>query len=327
MVSTKPFDYDRRLILPKALQPGDTIAVVAPAGKVDRTSLDAGVEALRERGLKVKVGAHVLDVYGHMAGADRDRASDFMAAFIDPVIKGVFCVRGGSGSARIIRYLDMAYLASHPKIFVGYSDITALHMVFAHYAKWPTFYGPMVATETECCRNDDCFGVLWNLISNPEPAGILSLPPKHGVSSVNMQTLHSGIATGALLGGTLCVLESCIGTPYSPNTEGKILALEDVSEPPWRVDRMLTHLEQAGIFEMANGFLVGCLSDQEVNPENIEELPIVQSLMDHLGKLDKPILYGYPFGHIDQPLTLPLNCRVQLDANQHTLDILEPAVG
>jgi len=327
MGSAKPFKYDRRVVLPRIVKRGDTIALIAPAGKVDRLALDAGVEALCARGLKVKVGAHVLDAYGHMAGADRDRASDVMNAFLDPDIKGVFCVRGGSGSARVIPYLDWEALASHPKVFVGYSDITALHLAFAHYAKWPTFYGPMVATETECCRNDDCFGILWNLISKPEPAGILSVPHSHDGSSLHMQALHPGSAEGALLGGTLCVLESCIGTSYFPNLEGKILALEDDKEPSWRVDRMLTHLEQAGILEKAAGFLIGKLADREDDPLYPEELPMLQSLKDHLAGLGKPVLYGYPFGHLDQPVTLPMNCRVRLDADRCRLTVLDSAVA
>ncbi len=309
--------------LPSALAPGDSIALIAPAGRVNRDALDAGAEALRARGLKVKVGAHVLDAYGHMAGTDRDRASDLMNAFLNPNIKGIFCARGGAGSARIIPYLEMSALASHPKVFVGYSDITALHMAFAHYAKWPTFYGPMAATETECCRNDDCFGTLWGLVSDAHPAGELPIPK----NSPPMRTLVSGIAEGALLGGTLCVLESCIGASYFPDFTGKILALEDTAEPPWRVDRMLTHLEHAGILEKAAGFLIGKLSDQEDDPLYTEDLPILQSLKDHLAGLGKPVLYGYPFGHLDQPVTLPMNCLVRLDADHHTLDILKPAVG
>lgn len=308
--------------LPRALAPGDVIAMIAPASKVDREALEVGAEALRARGLKVIMGAHVLDTYGHLAGKDQDRASDLMNAFLDSDIKGVFCARGGSGSARILPYLDMASIASHPKVFVGYSDITVLHIAFAHYAGWPTFYGPMATTETECCTDDDCFGSLWRLISDARPAGDLLIPK----DTTPLQTLASGIAEGELLGGTLCVLESCIGTPYFPDFKGKIIALEDASEPPWRVDRMLTHLEQAGVFEDVAGFLIGKLSDDENGSLFAEDLPVTQSLMDHLHGRKKPVLYGYPFGHLNQPVTLPMNCRIRLDADRRILTVLDSAV-
>ncbi|HET6383224.1 MAG TPA: LD-carboxypeptidase [Armatimonadota bacterium] len=307
--------------LPTALQPADTVAVVAPAGRVDPEALERGVETLRARGLRVKVGRHVLDAYGHMAGADRDRASDLMAAFLDPEVHGVFCARGGSGSARMLPYLDLREIATNPKVFVGYSDVTVLHLALGRSAGWPTFYGPMVATDAECCRDDDCFAALWRLISRPEPAGALQFDD--GPRSARV--LIAGAAEGMLTGGTLCLVESSLGASYQARTEGRLLALEDTNETPWRVDRMLTHLGHAGLLEQAAGFIIGSLSNLET--DSSDDLSVEQSLLDHLGPFGKPVLYGFPFGHIAAPLTLPLNCRARVDADAETLTVLEAAVA
>ena len=305
---------------PSAVRPGDTVAIVAPAGRVEREALESGIASLEAKGLRVSLGAHLLDGYGHFAGTDRDRASDLMEAFLNPEVQAIFCARGGSGSARILRYLDLRVIASRPKVFVGYSDVTILHLALARFAGWPTFYGPMVASDLGNCGNDLCFRALWQLISDPEPVGTLE-------SSEMGSTLTPGTVEGTLTGGTLCLIESSLGTDYSAQMNGGILALEDTHEPPWRVDRMLPHLDHAGLLDAASGFLIGTLSDPEDADVNSRELSIEQSLKDHLGHTGKPVLFGFPFGHIPVPLTLPLNCRVRLDATSRTVTVLEPAVN
>lgn len=313
-------------VLPPALQPDDQVAVIAPASRPEPAVLEAGVEILKARGLRVRVGAHALDAYGHLAGADRDRAADLMAAFLDPEVRAIFCARGGSGSARLLPYLDLPAMGAHPKVFVGYSDVTVLHLALSHHGGWPTFYGPMVAAGLERCREDPgrCgFELLWRLITGPEPAGELIAPGR----SCPGRALVPGVSEGALTGGTLCLIESSLGTSYAAETSGRLLALEDAHEAPWRVDRMLTHLGHAGLLRGAAGFVVGALSDAEDMGAAEGYLSVEQSLLDHLGELGKPVWYGFPFGHIDTPLTLPLNCRACLDATAGTLTVLEPAVA
>lgn len=307
-------------VLPKALRPGDLVAVVAPGARPEEAALEAGVEQLRNRGYRVRVGAHVLDRYGHMAGADRDRATDLMEAFLDTAVSGVFCARGGSGCSRTIPYLDLRAISGCPKVFVGYSDVTVLHLALTRYAGWPTFYGPMVATELDstCSAGDPCG--LWRIVSSCEPVGALAVGRLADTSGLN-----AGVAEGTLVGGTLCVIESAIGTDYALDTRERILALEDAQEPPWRVDRMLTHLSHAGVLGGAGGFVIGSLS--EIGGDETGDLPVQQSLRDHLVPQNRPAVSGYPFGHIAQPVTLPLNCRVRLDAGARELSVLEPAVA
>lgn len=243
-----------------------------------------------------------------------------MEAFLDDEVRGIVCARGGSGSARLIPYLDLQAVARRPKVFVGYSDVTVLHLALARVAGWPTFYGPMVATELGAtCDGSDACG-LWALITSREPVGTLGTERSAGV-----QTLVGGIAEGALAGGTLCVIESALGTPYELDPRGCILAVEDANEPAWRVDRMLTHLSHAGVFSNAAGFVLGSLANPALSEP--DELPEAQSIRDHVAVAGKPIVVGYPFGHILRPVTLPLNCRVRLDADARTLTVLEPAVA
>ncbi len=305
---------------PLAVRHGDTVAIIAPAGRVERQALELGIASLKAKGLRVVLGAHLMDGYGHLAGTDRDRASDIMEAFLNPLVQAIFCARGGVGSARLLPYLDLPMIARRPKVFVGYSDVTILHLALARFAGWPTFYGPMVASDLGNCRNDLCFRVLWRLISESEPVGLLE-------NSELGTTLTPGIIEGVLSGGTLCLIESSLGTAYAPLLNGGILALEDTHEPPWRVDRMMTHLDHAGLLDAASGFLIGSLSDPEDVDAQAPELSIEQSLMYHLGQRGKPALFGFPFGHIPVPLTLPLNCRVRMDATCRTVTVLEPAVN
>lgn len=306
-------------VLPPALQPGDLVVVIAPGGRVAPEKLEVGVESLRKRGLRVNAGLHVLDSYGHLAGQDRDRADDLMTAFADPKVKGVFCAHGGAGCSRVVPYLDLETIAANPKVFVGYSDVTTLHFVLARHAGWPTFYGPMPGSDLKCYDADCCFGALWQLISEPNFVGPLAVPDFANPAS----TLVPGIAEGVLAGGTLCVLLSAMGTDYALDARDKILLLEDMNEPAWRVDRMLTQLSHTGILRDAAGFVIGRLSDLEVAGELAED----ECLADHIVPLRKPAIRGYPFGHIDYPATFPLGCLARLDANARSVELLEPAVA
>lgn len=313
-----PAAAQRERVKPRALAPGDLVAVVAPGSRPDPADLEIGVEHLRARGLRVRVGRHVMDRYGHMAGADRDRAADLMEAFLDDEVRGIVCARGGSGSSRIVPHLDFVAIASRPKVFVGYSDVTVLHLALARHAGWPTFYGPMAATELgSSCSGDACG--LWALTGSREPVGVLG-----SARSAEVRAVVGGAVEGILAGGTLCVIESAIGTPYSLDARGRILALEDADEPAWRVDRMLTHLGHAGILDAAAGFVLGSLAHPALSDP--DDLPESQSVSDHVASLRKPTLAGYPFGHIPQPVALPLSCRVRLDADARTLTLLEAAV-
>ncbi|WP_084958261.1 S66 peptidase family protein [Thermoactinospora rubra] len=267
------------------MRPGDTVAVVCPSGPADPLRLRRGVRLLESLGLKVVVGEHALERgtpegLGYLAGSDAGRAADLQAAWCDPAVTAVFCARGGYGTTRLLDLLDWeAMRAAGPKVLIGSSDITALHHVFGVEFGVPTLHGPMPACST-LSDEDGPEPLTWAslqaaLFGEPQPvAGTMALAP--------------GRAEGVLAGGNLSLLAALCGTRYQPSFDGKIAFLEDVGEEPYRVDRMLTQLLQAGAFDGVRGIVlgswVGCGDPYPV-------------LRDRLLPLGVPILAGLPVGH------------------------------
>jgi len=284
--------------------PGDLVAIVAPSGPVDPDALAAGVDVLRSWQWRVTVLPHVLDRRGYLAGADAERAADFTAAWTDPKVRAVLCARGGYGAQRMVDLVDWtAVRAAEPKPLVGASDITALHDVIRQRLGIGTYFGPMPASAAfrdpvtaECLRR--------TLTEGPQP-----LAAPEGIALVG------GGATGTLVGGTLTLLASGLGTPTaSPAAAGAIAFLEDVNEVPYRLDRCLTQLLRAGWFAGVRGVVLGSFAG--CGPDEA-----VRALMtERLGPLDVPILWGLPAGHGRPQLTLPLGARVRLDADAGTLE-------
>ena len=241
------------VVRPRSLRPGDRVAVVAPSGPVDPAALDRGTGWLRELGLDVRVGAHVLDRApgaGYLCGADVDRAADLAAAWLDPEVGAVFCARGGYGAARVLEHLDLASLArrTNPPWLVGSSDITALHTAVREYLGVATVFGPMVANavlggEHPCAPSRT--GLAAVLFGTRPPA----LPAS--------RVLVGGDATGPLVGGTLSLLAAAVGTPWAGSAAGALVLLEDVDEAAYRVDRMVTQLLQSGWFDGARAVVLG----------------------------------------------------------------------
>ncbi len=296
---------------PPPLRTGDRVAVVAPSGPVDPERVERGCTVLRNLGLDVVVGKHALDRspagLGYLAGADADRAADLQDAWCDPRIAGVFCARGGYGAARVLDHLDWDALgAAEPKLLHGSSDITALHAAFGRRLRVTTSFGPMVAS----------------VIADEEPEALDHLRSGvfgRGGAVPGARALRGGRAEGRLTGGNLTLLTSLLGTPYSPEpAAGRIAFIEDVAEAPYRVDRMLTQLIQAGWFDdavaIALGTWTGC---GDVTPV----------LEDRLVPLGVPILAGLPVGHGPRQLTLRLGAPVVLDADDLFLVPSRPPAG
>ncbi|MCO5974296.1 S66 peptidase family protein [Actinoallomurus soli] len=283
---------------PSSLHAGDRVAVVAPSGPVDSDRLERGAAVLRSLGLEVTFGRHVLDVapgLPHLAGTDADRAADLQAAWCDPEIAAVFCARGGYGAARVLDHLDWAALGrAAPKLLHGSSDITALHVAFGRRLGVATSFGPMVAS----------------LIADAEPEALDHLRAAlfdRGAPVAGTHALRAGRATGTLTGGNLALLTSLLATPYAPEpATGRIAFLEDVGEAPYRVDRMLTQLRQAGWFDGVAGIVLGTWT-------GCGDLDAV--FADRLGPLGVPILAGVPVGHGPRQLTIRLGASVMLDAD------------
>jgi muramoyltetrapeptide carboxypeptidase len=298
---------------PKALKPGDTVMMVSPASPIAEDRLTAITELLEADGYRVEVAPHALECHEYLAGTDADRASDLLAAFEDSSVQAVLCTRGGYGCARLLPMLDFDRLAAQGKMFLGFSDITTLHVALNRRGL-VTYHAPMALTlsyEREpwvyesfrrCLRGDDPLSV-------PAPRA---------------QTITPGKARGRTIGGCLCLLADTIGTVEPLETAGKILLIEDVDESPHRLDAMLTHLRNVGLLQRAAGIVFGEMTRSEQRVEqSIGGRPWRDIVIDRVGDLGIPSVLDFPFGHMKTMLTVPLGLEAELDADAGMLRLLE----
>lgn len=307
-------------IKPKRLCPGDTIGVIAPASPGDRELALAGVKWLEEQGFRVELGASVDQTLGYLSGPDALRAADINAMFASPAIDGIVCLRGGYGTMRLLELLDYSVIQSHPKVFVGYSDITALHVSIGQRTGLVTFHGPMVASDMGqglSAYTWDCFS---RAVSAPEPLGPIINPPL----SPAPVCIAEGTAEGRLTGGNLSIITATLGTPYEIDTRGKILCLEEVGEAPYRIDRMLTHLLLAGKLQAAAGIVFDVCADCDIEARP-PSFTVEEVLRDRLNGLKKPVLYHLHFGHTADKATLPIGVTAVLESQTGGLRITEAA--
>jgi muramoyltetrapeptide carboxypeptidase len=300
------------------LPAGGTLAIVSPAGPVDDLpSLAHSVSWLAELGYDVVFGERFNRRWGHAAGSPADRARDLEDAFADPGVDAILCAAGGDAATHLLGEIDYDVVRRNPKPFVGFSDITVLHAALAVEAGMVTFWGPVasqLATSDPLTRTD-----LVHALSTIEPVGIVdrTAPPA--------QVITPGIAEGELVGGTTSLLCSLLGTPWEPDTDGKILLLEDVDEQPARVHRFLTHLLNAGKLERLAGICVG--EFVRCRPRSSSSLSLDEIFEHVLAPLGKPVIQGLRLGHGARLATVPLGVRARLDAAAGRLEILEPATS
>ncbi|MCC8360793.1 S66 peptidase family protein [Salinimicrobium sediminilitoris] len=315
-------------ILPKRLQPGDTIGIVSPSGAIfESEPYEIAVESMQALGLKVKLGEHVKKRYGHLAGTDEERAQELNLMFKDPSINAIICLRGGSGAARILNLLDYEAIQKNPKIFIGYSDITALHLAIYKKTGLVTFHGPLATSTWNIFAVEHFKDLLFEAdavqYSNPVDKGGLLTQTNNRI-----RTITAGSATGELLGGNLSVLTGLMGTPYFPtNWEGKILYLEDVGERIYAVDRMMSQLQLGGVLDQISGFIFGKCSDCEPGGAGGYGSLTMEEVLDHFIKpLNIPAFSGTMIGHISDNFTIPNGIRAEMNAEQGTFKMLNPAV-
>jgi len=313
---------DRGLLKPPALRPGAMLGVVSPASAVKADLVQAGIDCLHGLGYRTKLLPHALDrgpIY--YAGAAEQRAGDLMAAFADPEIDGILCTRGGWGSAELLPFLDAGVIRANPKVFVGYSDHTSLHVWLARECGLVSFYAPMVASDF--ARTDGVDAASWQHTFSGDAEWSLG-------ASDGLRVLRPGVAEGAIDGGCLSIYVESLGTPYAAQAASagapRILFLEDIGTKPYQWDRRLLHLRYAGMLEHVSGIVFGDMR-QCVAPEEdaLLEAAILHSLRDFAG----PIAIGLRCGHVDTPnITLPLGVRVRLDASEEAnprMEFLEAA--
>jgi muramoyltetrapeptide carboxypeptidase len=311
---------------PSHLNFGDTIGVAAPASPPpDPKSIDRGVAVLEGLGFKVRIASHARRRCGFLAGSDRERAGDLMKFFLDRKVKAIICVRGGYGTGRLLSLLDYEAIRAHPKIFVGYSDVTALHCALRSRSRLVSFHGPMVGADfAEPGQPEFTVRSFLRTVTQPTPPGSIC----QGYSGKTVKIMRRGRAIGPLVGGNLSLLCASLGTPFQPPFRKNILCLEDTGEAPYRIDRMLTQLLQAGLLQQVAGIAIGihrnCQDPNAAGGEYRQTLEDV--LRERLLPLKVPVVTGLPFGHVRCNATLPLGAQATLDADHGDLRITQAAV-
>jgi muramoyltetrapeptide carboxypeptidase len=295
---------------PPPLRAGDVVGLVEPAGyTADEAALADVLATIEGMGLVPRVGAHVGKRYGYLAGADEDRAADLNAMYADDEVRAVFAIRGGWGGARVLPLLDWRTIRANPKLLVGFSDVTALHLAFAARAGFPTIHAPNAANSWP----ETSWNSLWWLAF----AG--ALPVLEGGGS----TIRPGVARGLLLGGNLTVLSTLLGTPWMPDFTGAVLFLEDTGEAEYRIDRMLSQLALSGILGGAAGVVFGQCTRCTSGEPDYAGFTIPDLMRQYLEPLGVPAFTGANIGHVRGQISLPMGCEVEIDAGAHTIRVLE----
>ncbi|MGN1021425.1 MAG: LD-carboxypeptidase [Aristaeellaceae bacterium] len=310
------------MIYGRKLKPGDTLGLIAPSGVIRREgAIERAVAETVRMGFRVRLGESLGQKYGYLSGPDEVRARDVNAMFADDGVDAIICIRGGYGAMRLLDRLDYDMIARHPKIFVGYSDITALHIALLERCGLVTFHAPMAVSDWSDGPLDD-FSREWmdRVLMHAQPAGELLNPPDYP-----RQTVHPGQAEGLLVGGNLTLIAGSLGTPWELDTKGRILFIEEIGESTYRVDRLLTQLRNAGKFADCAGVVFGdfakCTMEYPDYALTLEEV-----IRDVVAPCGKPVFTGLRCGHCSPKLTLPLGVRCRMDAGRCSLAVLESAV-
>ncbi|MDN3596499.1 S66 peptidase family protein [Zunongwangia endophytica] len=316
-----------KTLKPKALKEGDTIGIVSPASAIFETEpyqiAKASFEAM---GLKVKFGKNIKKRYGHLAGTDKERASELNDMFKDDEVNAIIALRGGSGSARILDLLDYEVIKSNPKIFIGYSDITALHLAIFQKTGLVTFHAPVAVSTWNSFSVSHLKAILFDkestLLENPKSIG------DNLVQTKNLtRTINSGKVKAKLLGGNLSVLTGIMGSDYFPKDwTDKILYIEDVGEKVYAVDRMMTQLQLGGVLDQIKGFVFGKCTECDPGGSGYGSLTLEEVLDHYIKPLDIPAFSGAMIGHIDDNSTIPNGIEAEINADSGSIQLLEAAV-
>lgn len=302
---------------PPRLEPGQTIAVIAPASPFDRNEFTLGIKLIEDLGFRASYNEEVFASLEYLAGSDEQRLTDLTRVIESEEVAAILPVRGGFGTMRLLQRIDYERIAAKPKIWLGFSDITSLHSAIGARCGLVTFHSPVLTSlprTTETARNQ-----MLNMLQSPShPQQIFPAP---------VECWRKGHAEGTLIGGNLTQLTHLIGTRYMPKLDGTILALEDVNEEPYKIDRSLTHLDLASVFSRIAGVLCGQYSYYGHYQDNRTPELLKRRICELAERYDLPVLGNCPFGHVENNFTLPLGVRVSLDATEGNLITCGPTVS
>ncbi|MFZ4480600.1 MAG: S66 peptidase family protein [Rhodoferax sp.] len=314
------------LVKPRRLREGGMVGLITPCGFLEQEGIDKAVRNIEELGVRVRLGKHVLARRGRYAGTVAQRLEDLHAMFADPGIDAVWAATGGSGGISLLPHIDYRLIRNHPKIFVGYSDVTCLHLAIHRQTRLVTFHGPVgVSTFSDYSKQH-----LKAILMQPQEQYVMSMADENRAkaetaSQYQIRTARHGTAVGRLTGGNLSLVAALSGTPYAAELQRRLLFLEDISEAPYRIDRMLTQLDLSQGLRSTAALILGVFEKCEA-PENESSLTLNETIDSHLDRLRIPAVTGYSVGHIAHQMTLPLGLKARLDTSAQTLTLLENAV-
>lgn len=323
---TKVLPNRSKLIKPPRLKEGDVVGLITPCGFLEQEGIDKAVRNIEDLGVKVKLGRNVLARRGRYAGTVEQRLEDLHGMFADPTINAVWAATGGSGGISLLPHIDYALIRKHPKIFVGYSDVTCLHLAIHRKTRLVTFHGPVgISTFSDYSK-----GHLKAILMQPEKRYLMSMADENRVKAetapqYQIRTVRQGAAIGRLTGGNLSLVAALSGTPYAAELHRHILFLEDIKEEPYRIDRMLMQLDLSQGLNTTAALMLGVFEKCEA-PESELSLTLNETVDGHLNRLTVPAVAGYSVGHIADQMTLPLGVTARLDTLAQTLTLLESAV-
>lgn len=316
------WDQTTPLQKPATLQEGDHVGLITPGSAIPEHRIADAVKTTRSLGLVPVLGKHVGKELGYLAGSDDERLEDLHRMFGDTEIKGIWCIRGGYGCTRLLPRIQYDLIKANPKVFIGYSDITALHHAFLMECQLVTFHGPLAVSEP----------TMYSL-NYLKKAVMTNAPYVVGQSVENLDTrskdqafepfvINSGTMKGPLVGGNLSLMTALIGTPWEVSYADKLVFIEDIDEKPYSIDRMLVQLLQATDLSKAAGILLGVFYD--CNPdEGDKSLSLRETLVGQFASLNIPVFYGFSFGHIDHHCTLPVGTLAEFDPVKQEIHFLE----
>jgi muramoyltetrapeptide carboxypeptidase len=311
-----------KIIRPKKLTKGDLIGIISPASSADDlTKVETGVKYFEKLGYKIEVGKNVGKSQGYLAGSNEERLNDLHYMFKKKDVKAIISIRGGYGSTRLLDKIDYNLIRMNPKIFVGYSDITALQMAFFTRAGLVTFAGPMVAVDFHNEVDPSAEENFWMMVTTNKKIGKVVC-----LNGEKIFQLTKGDKNGRIIGGNLSLITSLVGTKFLPPMRDKILMLEEIGEAPYRIDRMLNQLRLAKVFNQVSGIILGAFIDCNEKDPTKKTLTLNEVIEDYFAKLKIPVVYNFRHGHIKDNLTIPLGINIRLNANKGCIEYLEPAV-
>ena len=306
----------------KVLKPGDRVGIIAPASAPnDPNRIDLGLQAMRNLGFEPVLAPNARKKLGFLGGTDEERVADLHTMFADPSIKALFCLRGGHGTTRLLPFLDPKIFRKHPKIFVGYSDITVLQLAFWKKCGLISFHGPMPAVDMASGIDPFTEENFWRVLTSRKKLGVLPL------DGGPLTALQPGKGSGRLLGGNLSLVVSILGTPYQPDFRGCVLFIEEIEEEPYRVDRMMVQLGNASIGQNSGGIILGQFTDCVPKDPTKPTLSIDEIVAENASIWGRPFLANLPFGHVPKMMTIPVGLRARIDAGAKIVEFLESAVS